>query len=1061
MKDYQKLNNIFGWVIFIIASIVYLMTIEPTTSFWDCGEYIATSYKLQVGHPPGAPMFQIIGRIFTLFAFGDVAKVAMWINIMSALCSSFTILFLFWSITMLARKITLKIGEINKAKMFAIFGSAAVGALAYTFSDTFWFSAVEGEVYAMSSFLTALVFWMMLKWEVEADDKYSLRWIVLISYVMGLSIGVHLLNLLTIPAMVFIFYFKKYEFTRKGFIITSIMSLLLLVMVQNGIIPWVVKLDWLFEVFFVNSLGLPFHSGTIFYFVLLITGIVYGLYYTHKHRKLIANTVILCFTFLVIGYSSFFLLIIRSNANTPINENSPTDALGLMAYLGREQYGDWPLLKGNMPLFQKNKSGQLVPYEGYGHIEDVADGNPLYKKDTVLKKYVIADERKGQKYVYVSQAETIFPRMWGSSANHISGYKSWGNIEGEKIVLRGGDVVYKPTFAENLRFFFTYQIGHMYLRYFFWNFVGRQNDIQGHGEITQGNWLSGINFIDQMRLGPQTDLPHAMATNKAQNKYYFLPLILGLIGLYYHAKKNIKDSIVVALLFLLTGVAIIIYLNQTPYQPRERDYAYAASFYAFAIWIAFGALAIIDFLSSKINPKVAVAITTIACLLLVPGIMAKENWDDHDRSKRYTARDAARNYLESCEKNAILFTNGDNDTFPLWYLQEVEGVRTDVKVCNLSLLNTDWYIDNMMRHKTYEADPIPLSLTPDKYAQGTRDYLFLREPKESFGHQELSSFIKYISDNNLKTYDHTKKFKITIDSTNIINTGTVDAKNAHLIEKTMQWEFPSSVVQKNHLIVLDMLVANNWERPIYFAITAGRDSYLGLDDYFQLEGMAYRLVPIKSNKAQRVNTDKMYDNVMTKFKWGNMNNPKVYLNEDNMRMAMSFRSIFAQLANALIAEGKNDLAIKALNTSLEVIPHETVPFNSSTIYLIQAFYEAGDIKKANELTNQIADLYIHELKYYLSFGATFQRSIEEQVKNAKRTLGFINSLARMYKQPQIRTKVEKELNDLGFLTEEQEFVCYYLKLEKQKGLDREIDAFIVSNEFKFKQLLSEGVVCPE
>ncbi|MDD3878304.1 MAG: DUF2723 domain-containing protein [Bacteroidales bacterium] len=778
MKDYQKYNNIIGWIIFIIASATYLLTIEPTTSFWDCGEYIATSYKLMVGHPPGAPMFQLIGRFFTLFAFGDVTKIAMMINIMSALCSSFTILFLFWSITMFAKKIVSNGLEMTKAQMFAVFGSASVGALAYTFSDTFWFSAVEGEVYAMSSFLTALVFWAMLKWENEADKPYNLRWIVLIGYIVGLSIGVHLLNLLTIPAMVFIYYFKKYKVTPIGFIKTTLLSVILLVIVQNGIIPWIVKVDWLFEKFFVNSLGAPFNTGTFVYFILLIGGIVLGLFYTRKANKVLANTIILCFTFIVIGYSSFLMLVIRSNANTPINENSPTDALGLMAYLGREQYGDWPISYGqyyNAPVVGRK------------------DGNPVYKKDTQTGEYIIVDERKGIIPEYDPRFMTVFPRMHGSRADQISAYEIWGNIKGTPIQVTQyngtKETIYRPTFGENIRFFFSYQIGHMYWRYFMWNFVGRQNDIQGHGSPLDGNWISGISFIDEMRLGPQTNMPLHLENNKGRNKYYFLPLILGLLGFLFHMKKNYKDTLIVGLLFFMTGIAIIIYLNQTPYQPRERDYAYAASFYAFAFWIAIGVLAIIEKIRTLIDEKLAVLVTTLITLLLVPGIMAKENWDDHNRSNRYTARDVALNYLESCAPNSILFTNGDNDTFPLWYLQEVEGIRTDVKVCNLSLLNTDWYIDNMMRNKTYEADPIPLSLTPDRYIQGTRDVIyFIPDPRltQPIEVKELIAFAaddrnKYPTQGGSVGYFPTKKFKLSVDSATVVNNGTVPIELANQI----------------------------------------------------------------------------------------------------------------------------------------------------------------------------------------------------------------------------------------------------------------------------------------
>lgn len=1007
MKNYQKWNNIIGWVVFLIAAAVYILTIEPTASFWDCGEYIATSYKLQVGHPPGAPLFQMLGRIFSLLAFGDVTKVAMWVNVMSALSSGFTILFLFWSITMIAKKLVLSTGPMDNVKMFAVFGSAFVGSLAYTFTDTFWFSAVEGEVYAMSSFLTALVFWMMLKWEVEADDKYSLRWIILIAYIIGLSIGVHLLNLLTIPSLVFIYYFKKYSFSVAGFLKTGILSIVLLVLVQNGIIPWTVKLAWLFEKFSVNTLGMPFNSGTMLYFILLTGGIVYGLYYTHKKSKVIANTVILCFTFIVIGYSSFFMLIIRSNANPPINENSPTDAVGLQAYLAREQYGDWPILYG--PYFNAPRTGQ-------------SDGNPVYKKDASQKKYVIVDERKGIIPEYDERFMTFFPRMHGTRADHVSAYKTWADIKGIPIVVSQGgkrETLYRPTFGENLLFFFKYQIGHMYLRYFMWNFAGRQNDIQGHGSPVEGNWMSGISAFDSGRLGPQKDIPDDLANNKGRNTYYFLPLILGLLGFFFHVKKDYKDTIVISLLFIMTGIATIIYLNQTPYQPRERDYAYAASFYAFAFWIAFGVLALIEYLRKVMDGRIAVALSTILTLILVPGILAKENWDDHDRSNRYTARDVARNYLESCAPNAILFTNGDNDTFPLWYLQEVEGVRTDVKVCNLSLLNTDWYIDNMMRHKTYDADPIPVSMTPDKYIQGTRDAVFIIPDSRAEGFYEVKDLIEYTSSgkhryptpNGPIDFLPTDKFKITVDKEAVLRNHVVALKDTSLIEPVIEWTYPSSVVLKNSLIVLDILATNNWKRPVYFAITTGRESYIGLEEYFQLEGLAYRFLPIKiknpDGQIGRIDTDIMYNNMMNKFMWGNMNDSSIYLNEDNIRLAMNFRNNFARLATALLNENKTDSALAALDKCFEVMPEKAVPYNFYVYPLAECYYRAGAIEKGNAISQRLIEISEKELKFYFAFNKKFEGAVDREKQFALGILQRINQICNRYNQTEIAKKAEE------------------------------------------------------
>jgi len=898
MISYKKLNSILGWSVFAIASIVYILTAEPTASFWDCGEYIATAYKLQVGHPPGAPLFQLIGRFFTFFAFGDVSNVAFMVNLMSAFSSSFTILFLFWSLTMLAKKLALRSGEMTEGKMYAVFGSAVVGSLAYAFSDSFWFSATEGEVYAMSSFFTALVFWAILKWEENADEKHSFRWLIFIAYLMGLSVGVHLLNLLAIPAIAFVYYFKRYKTVNyKGMIVTFVVSILILGFVMSIIIPWIVKLASYFELFFINNIGMPFNTGTIFYFVLLIGGIFWGIRYTRRNNKTVLNTLIWALTFILIGYSSFFLLIIRSNANTPIDENNPEDAISLLSYLNREQYGDWPILHGqyfNAP------------------VADRGDGNPVYRRDNEKGKYIIIDDRKGTIPVYNSEFTTLFPRMWNSTEQrYINDYKTWSKMKGipTEVTDEFGErqVLDKPTFGENLRYFFRYQINHMYFRYFMWNFSGRQNDIQGMADRKNGNWITGIRFLDNARLGPVFDTPKSLHS-KANNKFYLLPLILGLIGLIYQLKNDNRNFMVVLLLFLMTGLAIVVYLNQHSPQPRERDYAYAASFYAFAIWIGLGVYALFETLTKKPEQKLVAIIISGISLLLVPGIMAKEGWDDHDRSNRYTALAIANNYLNSCAPNAILFTNGDNDTFPLWYAQEVNGLRTDIRVVNLSLLNTEWYIEQMKR-KAYDADAVPFSLQWDQYKDGTRNYTYFIENENVKGYVELKQLFDIIHKDPARLtmqtrigpleYFPTKKFKISIDSARIIKTGTVAPENAHLIENEIAWTINSSGITKNHLMVLDLLSTNNWERPVYFAITTGSSAYIGLEDYFQIEGLTYRLVPIKTKKSDgqtgRIESEIMYDNLVNKFQFGNMNDPGVYLDETSMRMTMNLRSNFYSL----------------------------------------------------------------------------------------------------------------------------------------------------------------------
>ncbi|MBE9511755.1 MAG: DUF2723 domain-containing protein, partial [Bacteroidetes bacterium] len=840
MKTFKFWNNITGWIIFLIALVVYLLTIEPTTSFWDCGEFISSAYKLEVGHPPGAPFFMLLARFFSLFAGRNVTNVAAMINSLSALVSAFTILFLFWTITHLAGKFFINIGDKSKTGYFLILGSGIVGALTYTFSDTFWFSAVEGEVYATSSLFTAVVFWAILKWENIADEKFANRWLILICYLMGLSIGVHLLNLLAIPAIVFVYYFRKHKPSKKGIISAALVSIVLLGTIIYIIIPGVVKLATVFELLCVNFLHLPYHSGAIVYIIILIILITWSIRYTVKKQKVILNTIITGITVILIGYSSYALIIIRSDANPPMDQSNPDNLFSLLSYLNREQYGSRPLIHGqyyNAPL------------------RDIKDGKRLYtRKDG---KYIVTMRKP--EYVYDTRFMTLFPRMYGREDQHIRDYKEWAGIEGINLTLPDGQggsrQVAKPTFGENLKFFFRYQLGHMYFRYFMWNFAGRQNDIQGHGSILEGNWLSGINFLDEWRLGDQENLPDHLKNNPAKNRYYLLPLILGLLGLIFHYKRDRKNFSVIMLLFFFTGIAIVIYLNQTPHQPRERDYAYAGSFYAFSIWIGLGVYAIADYLNKILPYRLSVGISILAGFVFVPLLMAFENRDDHDRSGRYTARDFAGNYLNSCAPNAILFTNGDNDTFPLWYAQEVEGIRTDVRVVNLSYLGGDWYIDQM-RAKAYESDPVPFSLKNEKYIQGTRDIVLFNEKID--GYYDLKELMDFVASDGRKTktrspfargelldFFPTKKFLLKIDSANVMNTGTVPVRLAGNILKEMKWEYPSELVYKNDLLVLDLLANNNWNRPIYIAITVPGSAYMGLENYFQVEGLAYRIVPVK------------------------------------------------------------------------------------------------------------------------------------------------------------------------------------------------------------------------
>jgi len=994
MELYRKVNNYAGWAVFALASAVYLLTAEPTASFWDCGEYIATAFKLQVGHPPGAPLFQMIGRFFSIFAFGHPERVAFMVNAMSALSSGFTILFLFWSITHLARKIVAQQNAPNLTQLITIVGSGLTGALAYTFSDSFWFSAVEGEVYAMSSFFTAFVFWAMLKWESAADKPESGRWIILIAFMIGLSIGVHLLNLLAIPAITLIYYFRKYTPTTKGIITALFISIVLLALIMNLIIPWLVKLAGHSELLFVNGFGLPFNTGTIVYFTALITALVFGIRKTIALKKNLSYLALLAFTFILIGYSSFFMLVIRSNANTPINENEPSNAINLLSYLNREQYGDWPLLKG--------------PYYNAPVIER-ADGNPVYKRDDAAGKYVITDAKRNMEPVYDPAFTTLFPRMWsGLERSHAEGYKKWGKIKGTPVTSNTGgeaQTIMKPTFGENLRFFFSYQLQYMYLRYFMWNFAGRQNDNQGFGDDLNGNWISGINLLDSWRLGPQSQLPESM-DNKARNTFYLLPLLLGLAGIIWQTNRNYKDALIVFMLFLMTGIAIVVYLNQYAYQPRERDYAYAASFYAFAIWIGLGTAALASLAGKLLKGWLAPAAATLLSLIAVPAVMATQGWDDHNRSDRYTAREMARNYLESCAPNAILFTMGDNDTFPLWYAQEVEGIRTDVRVVNLSLLNADWYISQMKR-KVYQSDPVPFSLTEEEYQAGTRDVVYISVDKRLQGPVDLQELFGIIhnqpqalqvnSSIGLVDYFPTNHFSLKVDSAKVVSNGTVPPEDVKNMVDTMVWTINDNLITKNSLMVLDLLAHNNWNRPVYFSTTAGEGAYLGLNDYLRLEGMAYRLVPVKKPEAKtyigHINTSILYEKLMHTFRFGNMNKTSVYLDETNRRMVTNLRNNFGKLAEQLVIEGKTKEAIKVCDYCFSSIPDASVHYDYFVLPLAEAYLNAGATEKGFAVLERLYSLYAEDLNYYFRFPNNKLNALESDMQQAMAIINRINITA--------------------------------------------------------------------
>jgi hypothetical protein len=945
--NYRRLNNITGWILFGFSTVVYLLTLEPTVSFWDCGEFILSAFKLQVGHPPGAPLFLMMGRVATLFAGGNASKAALMMNSMSAICSGFAIMFLFWTITHLVRRVFVSNGNIEERKIPAIIGSGILGALAYTFSDTFWFSAVEGELYALSSLVTAIVFWAMLKWEEEVDESFSGRWIILIAYIMGLGLGIHRLNLLVLPALVFVYYFKKYEVTTKGIIKTTLIAVLILWLMVFVIMPGVPKVAGWFELLFVNVFRLPYNSGLFFYLVLLFGALAWGIKYSFKKHNIVLNYILTSFLVVMIGYSSYAMIMIRSSARPPMNQNNPSDVFSLSYYINMEQYGSSPKLFGN--YYSAPVTGIKKVIAGYNKVD--GKYKPYYKPE----------------YSYSKEFETVFPRMYSSDPDHENAYKYWGNITGRKYTVRDETVVC-PTFSENLRYFLDYQVGFMYLRYFMWNFAGRQNDIQGNGNKIHGNWISGINFIDEARLGNLDNLPADLKSNPGRNKYYFLPLLLGVAGMFWQYKRNNSGFWLVMVFFIMTGLAIILYLNQYPDQPRERDYAYAGSFYAFAIWIGIGFMLVYEKIR-EYNENKALTIGAFAFLIaVVPMLMAFQNWDDHDRSGRYTARDIGENYLKSCAPNSILFTYGDNDSFPVWYAQDVEGVRTDIRVANLSYIQAGWYID-MMRQKAYDSDPLPLSLPSKKFIEGEREQMPvskkvdnpvpIKEVVQFAGMDDKKYKIDLSGNNDYLNYLPANKFIIDVDSASVISNGTVKSYFRDRIVSPMIWEYTSSDAFKGDLAIMDIFSVNNWKRPVYYSTTVPSSQYKGLEKYFVQEGLAYRVVPIKTDKSEQgefgmIDPDVMYDNLMNKFTWGNAADPSVYLDENNRRMFANYRRIFADLGKSLLAKGDTAKAIEVVHRGLEIVPSGKLPDDYFSVGSGEVLVKAGKKDEGEKLLREIA-----------------------------------------------------------------------------------------------------------
>ncbi|MEO0508203.1 MAG: DUF2723 domain-containing protein [Bacteroidota bacterium] len=1051
-KDFKKWETRLGWGSFAIALVVYILTVEPTGSFWDAGEYISTSAKLQVGHPPGAPLLQMIGAFFSTFAFGDPSKIALMVNMVSVVSSAFTILFTFWIITNLLQKVVLKKKEMTNPKAIAILGSGLVGALAFTFSDSFWFNAVETEVYAMASLIMALLLWMGLKWIDDLEDPRGNKWLLLISFVVGFTFGIQFMGFLAIPSVGLLYFFKKYpKVTVKNFLLANLAVITILILVYKFSLTYVLKLFGWSEVFFVNTIGLPFNSGSIIMGLLFVAAFYFGLRYTRRNQFYTGNTVVLCLMFLFLGFSSWLMLPIRANANTVVNENDPSDARSLLAYYNREQY----------PGVESPFYGAYYSDTFAGAGED-KDDKPKYEKDYKLGKYVIVnnweDALQGPNPKHVGP----LPRMW--SDQHAENYMKYfdpldfrikseyisqnelreavsqfktayaqGEIETEQYMRFLRDFsdyieVQPPTLGQNIKYLFQFQFGYMYMRYFMWNFVGRQNDMQGRYD-SNGHWISGIGLLDGMRLGSQKNLPQDWTDNKARNTYFFLPLLLGIIGIVFQLSRNPKQFWVLFVFFMFTGLAIQFYTNPYIFQPRERDYSLVGSFFIFCIWIGVGVYGLFDELRKLISPKIASFGTVGLCLLAVPLLMGYQNWDDHDRSNRYTAQATAKAYLDSCQEDvgAMLFTIGDNDTFPLWYVQEIEEYRTDVRVINTSLFATDWYIDQM-KHKAYSSEPIPSQLTHDKYHYGARDAVYFQPVSENrwnikdfmnwIGSEKPQTKIRYLmekrgadlnqySESNLDiTYYPTNKVRIPVNKENVLKSGLVKPEDADLIVDYIDIDLPQSALPKNRILMLDIIANNDWKRPIYFS-GGSFDSaeYIWMKEYLQLDGLIYKLVPIRTENPNsfelgRIDTDLMYDIVM-KWDWGNSGSDAIYHDPQTRSQGLSFRSNLARLTEALLSENKIDKARDIIDVAMENIPVEHYGFYAFVEPFVDGYYKVGEKQKGRALFEQLKSIYQNRLTYYadipldeqyekiediLSDMQAYRRNIDILIENEDRSL---------------------------------------------------------------------------
>lgn len=1043
MQSYQKRNNSLGWIFFLLSGLLYTLTVEPSASFWDCGEFIAASWKLQVGHPPGAPLYLMLGRFFSLFAGNDTSKVALAVNMLSVIASALTVMFLFWTITHFLRRIVSRHEVPTTHQQWLVFLGGGIGALTFAASDSFWFSAVEAEVYALSSLFTAVVFWAALKWEESADTPHATRWLILIAYLMGLSIGVHLLNLLAIPAIVFIVYYRLYKPSVLRGLMMMGLGMLLLVFVMYGIIQGLVRVATYAELLFVNGLSLPFNSGLLFFvgllFLLLFTALLlsrspkfrwpaagasiaglslsgipfiasnpfiialiiislaFGVIWLARHRLALLNTILLGCTMLVMGYSSYSMIVIRSLANPSMDENNPEEAFALLSYLNREQYGDRPLFYGK--------------YYSAPAIESVPDGDVLAP---VGRRYEVVSTKN--RYIYPPELMTIFPRMYSGNEMHCRSYRSWAGVNPNRTVVAdmpsGPREIEKPTFLNNIAFFLTYQTGQMYFRYLLWNFAGRQNDLQGHGGRLKGNWLSGIPILDAVHLGTQRNLPPSLADNPARNAYFLLPLLLGILGMFYTQARDPRQFNVILLLFIFTGIAIVLYLNQTPNQPRERDYAFAGSYYTFAIWIGLGVAAITEFLQKHLKWRPALIVATILNGFIPAWVLAV-NYNDHNRSGRETVAETARNTLNSCDKNAILFTFGDNDTFPLWYVQEVEGIRTDVRTVNTSLLNTDWYIDQMLR-RVYLSAPLPISLSHEQYAEGARDAIFL---DTAATYMDLKEAVKFASNDQLSAYGNgynylpTNKFSMKVDKAALLADKSIPFAANDSICEEIRWEINRRYITKSDLIILDMIANANWQRPVYFASSGGGSDYLGLDKYLRLEGLAYRLVPVEKKDTLSyigfADCNILYSRLMEQLSWKAFKNKHILFDEQNRRnlRIVDAREVFLRLAQSCLETGRKDSALHVLNFATQLFPDKVLPYDQASIHMIDLYYQCGADEQGDKLAHAVLNKIKKENRYYETLRKKANDAAEpdyqinlgilEKIKNVAQSHHRINVLNKL------------------------------------------------------------------